>query len=162
MRIEEDYIAHGKKYHVAYNDVDSFGHLPQEKITQHYGVCYLGNEIVICWHEKKKEWSLPGGKREPGEDIEGTLRREVEEETNMRVVSHKPIGYQEVFSEDGASIIQLRSFCIVEPLGEFVSDPAGHVTAIKCIHPSKFNEYIDWGTIGDRIIERAEETRKHL
>lgn len=159
MRIEEDYIANGKKYHVVYSDTDSFEHLPQEKITQHYGVCFYGEKIVVCWHGKKEEWTLPGGKVESGESLEQTLFREVAEETNMSVISHTPIGYQEVFREDGTSVIQLRSVCVVEPIGEFVADKDGSITEIKCIDAKEWNEYIYWGDVGKRILERAREIK---
>lgn len=159
MRIEEDYVANGKKYHVIYSDADSFEHLPQEKITQHYGVCFYGEKIVVCWHGEKKEWTLPGGKVEAGESLEQTLLREVAEETNMSVISSTPIGYQEVFREDGTSVIQLRSVCVVEPMGEFVADKDGSITKIKCIDAKEWSEYVHWGDVGKRILERALETR---
>lgn len=160
MRIEEDYIANGKKYHVVYNDVDSFEHLPQEKITQHYGVCFYGEKIVVCWHGKKEEWTLPGGKVEAGESLEQTLLREVAEETNMSVISHAPIGYQEVFREDGTSVIQLRSVCTVEPIGGFVADKDGSITKIEYIDAKDWNDYIHWGDVGKRILERAQEIKR--
>lgn len=36
---------------------------------------------------------MPGGRREPGESIEATLRREMLEETGWTVASHHPLGF---------------------------------------------------------------------
>jgi hypothetical protein len=51
---------------------------------------------------------------------------------------------------------------IVEPIGEFKSDPDGDVTEIKLINPSDYKEYFDWGVIGDRIMEQALEIKKTI
>ena len=74
----------------------------------------------------------------------------------MKIMTSTPIGYQKV--EIGNKIIyQLRYACIVEPYGEFISDPAGSITEIKLIDPKDYKQYFDWGKIGDRILERALE-----
>ena len=52
---------------------------------------------------------------------------------------------------------QTRSFCIVEPYGDFVSDPDGDITEIKLIDQRDYKQYFDWGKVGDRIMERAIE-----
>jgi hypothetical protein len=77
----------------------------------------------------------------------------------MRILNSTPIGYQEVQIDDKI-IYQLRYACIVEPYGEFISDPAGSVTKIKLIDPKDYKQYFDWGKIGERIIERALEILK--
>jgi 8-oxo-dGTP diphosphatase len=41
-------------------------------------------EIVVVHRPKYDDWSLPKGKRDPGETDEQTARREVEEETGLR------------------------------------------------------------------------------
>jgi ADP-ribose pyrophosphatase YjhB (NUDIX family) len=87
--------------------------------------------------------------------------REVEEETNMKVISQKLIGYQDIYENDRV-VRQTRSVCIVEPIGEFKSDPDGDVTEIKLINPSDYKEYFDWGVIGDRIMEQALEIKKTI
>lgn len=148
----------GQEYVFEYRDADNFDDLDPGKCTQTYGVCFCDGKLVIGFGGRKKDWGLIGGTIEPGETFEQTLRREIQEEANMEVLSMKPIGYQKVLSHDG--ICQLRYACTVRPFGPFVSDPAGSVTEIKLIDPADYKKYFDWGRIGDRIMERALELVK--
>jgi len=152
----------GKSLLIEYNDADNFSQIPYSEINQHYGVCFLDGKIVIGWHGKKEKWSLLGGKVEPNEDITSTLIREVQEESNMRILKHKPIGYQKVTQEDGGYVYQLRSCCIVEPIGNFVNDPSESVTKIALISPEQWNEFIDWGMVGEHILERALKIKQQM
>lgn len=40
-----------------------------------------GNQYVFCKHKQRDTWEIPGGHREPGEEILDTARRELYEET---------------------------------------------------------------------------------
>jgi len=155
MEIEDDIAYDGKSFHIVYRDADNFDDLPKELVQQRYGVCFYGAKIVVGWHPRGGQWSLLGGKVELGETFDEALEREVIEESNMRVLQHSPIGFQKVIKQDGGFVYQLRSRCIVEPIGEFVSDPSGGVTAIKYIDVSEWDEYVHWGAVGRRILERA-------
>lgn len=46
------------------------------------GVIFLGDNIILLKNERD-EWELPGGKLEPGEDIEKCLAREIHEELSI-------------------------------------------------------------------------------
>lgn len=148
-------IHSGVKYNLTYHDCNDFKQLVGKDLQQSYGVCFYNKKLVIVYGEPK--WGLVGGHIEKGETPEFALEREVQEETNMRVLKQIPIGYQEVIKPDGTSDFQLRSFCIVEPIGEFVKDPVGSITEIKLIDPKDYKKYFNWGKIGDRIMERALE-----
>lgn len=121
-----------------------------------HGFCFYQGKIVIIFDGEKGRWAAPGGGIEQGETIEEAVVREVAEETNMRVVHQEYIGYQDVTSASG-TIRQTRSFCIVEPIGDFEADPGGEVTEIKLIDPVLYKEYFDWGKIGDRVMAVALE-----
>ncbi|MFH1454857.1 MAG: NUDIX hydrolase [bacterium] len=151
----------GVKCVFEYHECDSFGHLLSKKVTQAYGVCFVGDKIVIVYSSKNNHWILPGGSIEKGETFEECLKREIKEESNMRVISFMPIGYQEVRIE-GRILNQLRYFCIVEPYGDFISDPDGSITKIKLIDPRDYKQYFDWGEIGDKIMERAIELKNNI
>jgi 8-oxo-dGTP pyrophosphatase MutT (NUDIX family) len=106
----------------------------------------------------KHAWGLVGGGLEAGETYEECLKREIKEESNMRVLSFVPVGAQEV-QFDGKIIYQLRYACIIQPYGDFVSDPDGDVSEIKLIDPKDYKQYFDWGDVGERIVERAIELK---
>ncbi len=148
----------GVEYIFEYSDSDSFDHLDKTKCTQTYGVCFSDRKIVIGFGGKKKTWGLIGGTIEPGETFEQTLKREIQEESNMEVLSYLPIGYQKVIdTRDDSFVYQMRYVCKVKPYGTFISDPAESVTEIKLIDIKDYKQYFDWGTVGDRIMERALE-----
>lgn len=150
----------GVKYIVEYSDADSFDNLPKENCTQTYGVCFYDDKMVVAHNGHKDTWGLVGGTIEKGESFEETLRREIREESNMEILSFKPIGYQKVTdTRDNSEIYQLRFLCIVRPYGPFEGDPAGAVTDIKLIDPKDYKQYFDWGDIGERIIQRALEIK---
>jgi len=154
-------ILDGKIYKLKYANADTFDDLPKRKCRQAYGVCFYNDKLVVGFDGKKRIWTLIGGTIETGETFEQTLAREVQEESNMKVLKSVPIGYQEVTDlENNKIIYQLRYCCIVKPFGPFISDPSMSVTKIKLINPLDYKKYFDWGKIGDCIIDRAIELKK--
>lgn len=150
----------GKTSTLKYTDTDSFDNLEMKKCRQVYGVCFCDDRMVIVLNGNKSNWGLPGGTLEEGESIEEALKREMMEETNMRVEKWRPLGVQEVIHGDGSSIYQLRVVCKVSPVGPFVYDPDGTVTEIKLIDPNDYKKYFDWGEIGEKIVNRAKEFKE--
>ncbi|OHA91630.1 MAG: hypothetical protein A2758_00800 [Candidatus Zambryskibacteria bacterium RIFCSPHIGHO2_01_FULL_49_18] len=131
----------------------------EDKILQGvHAFCFCGDKMAIVKHAKSG-WMPPGGAIEPGESYEEAVVREVKEETNMKILKQELIGYQDIYEPDRI-VRQTRSFCLVEPYGDFSGDPDGEVTEIKLIDPKDYKKYFDWGKIGERIIERAMELKK--
>jgi 8-oxo-dGTP diphosphatase len=128
-------------------------------LTGVHGFCFCNGKLVIVYAENKKYWTPPGGAIEQGETYEEAVIREIKEETNMKVLHQELIGFQDIYERD-RTIRQTRSFCIVEPYGDFVSDPDEDITEIKLIDPEDFKQYFDWLKIGDRLMERALEMLK--
>jgi 8-oxo-dGTP pyrophosphatase MutT (NUDIX family) len=164
MDLTNTYKGHaGVEYIFEYSDTDSFIDLDINKCTQTYAVCFCEGKMVIGFGGKKNSWGLIGGTIEKGERLEQTLRREIKEESNMEILSYKPIGYQKVTdTRDNSFFYQLRYVALVTPYGPFIADPDDSITEIKLIDPADYKQYFDWGNIGDRIIERALELKSGL
>ena len=137
-----------------YEDKDPNQDLEGKMLTGVHGFCFCDGKLVVVYAENKKYWTLPGGDIESGETYEEATIREIQEESNMKVLHQELIGYQDIYEPDRI-VRQTRSFCIVEPYGDFISDPDEDITEIKLIDPKDFKQYIDWLKIGDRIMERA-------
>lgn len=54
---------------------------------------------VFCKHKERETWEVPGGHREPGEDILETAKRELYEETGAIDFDMKPICVYSVMAE---------------------------------------------------------------
>lgn len=144
-----------------YRDLDSLDEIKDKKVDGVHAYCFCGDKLVLVYAEKKGYWTPAGGAIELGESIEEAVIREVKEETNMKVLKQKIIGYQEVFEPDRIHT-QTRSVCIVEPYAPFVYDPDGDITEIKLIDPKDYKKYFDWGEVGDYLIQRALESLEDL
>jgi 8-oxo-dGTP diphosphatase len=61
-------------------------------VTNVHVVCFAGDRIVLC-EAGRGVWFLPGGGREPGEDVEQCVRRELREEAGASLAGPvRPIG----------------------------------------------------------------------
>ncbi len=123
----------GVVYKLRYSDHDGFDHLPYKQCKQVYGVCFYNDNMVVVYSTNDRKgniWNLPGGTKEKGETYERTLIREIQEETNMRVLKYLPVGVQKVVNPDRSIDYQLRYAALVEPIGEFESDPDGDIQKI--------------------------------
>jgi 8-oxo-dGTP pyrophosphatase MutT (NUDIX family) len=149
----------GDELPVVYRDIDSLEDLESRSVKAVHAYCFYKDMFVIVY--SKGSWTPAGGSVEKGESPEQAIVREVREETNMKVLKHAFLGYQDIFDVNGV-ITQTRSVCIVESYGDFISDPDGDITEIKLIEPSRYKEYFDWGIIGDHLMERARLLKHEL
>ncbi len=125
-----------------------------------HAFCLYNGKMILVNHPKSG-WMPPGGHIEPGEAYEDAIVREVQEETNMKVLRQELIGFMDVW-EPNRTVRQIRSFCIVEPYGDFVEDPDGEIMEMKLIDPADYKQYFNWGEAGERIMERVQELAKGL
>jgi ADP-ribose pyrophosphatase YjhB (NUDIX family) len=139
-----------------YRETDPLEGLEGKRLGHVHAFAFYEGKLVIIFNKHHKTWSVPGGSIEPGETIEEALVREVQEESNMKVLHQELIGYQDNYSNLGI-IRQTRSFCIVEPYGDFVMDPDDDIVEVKLIDPADYKQYFDWGPIGDRVMAVALE-----
>ncbi len=153
-------IGDGEVFKTIYDeDSDPLENLEGKILQGIHAFCFYGDKMILVKHPKSG-WMPPGGGIEIGENIAEATIREVKEETNMKVLHQERIGFLDVF-ESNRTVRQIRSFCIVEPYGDFVQDPDGEITEIKLIDPKDYRQYFNWGEVGDRIMERAVELHKN-
>ncbi len=147
---------------VVYRDFDSIEELEDRKVSAVHAFCFCKGKLVIVYAANRDSWTPPGGGVDEGEGVIEAIYREIKEESNMKVLKHAFIGYQDI-SEPEQMLTQVRSVCIVEPYGDFIGDPDdGEITEIKLIDPAEYKDYFDWKEIGDHIVERAIELSKKL
>lgn len=162
MKIESTLVNRAQKIiKVIYREDDPLKDLEGIVLQGVHAYCFYEDKLIVVYADKKKYWTPPGGGIESGETYEEAVVREVAEETNMKVLHQELIGYQDVYESDRI-VRQTRSFCIVEPFGDFVSDPDGDITKIALIDPKEYKKYFDWGMIGERVMKRALELKSSL
>lgn len=140
-----------------YHEVDDFDMLEGLEVRQCYSTAFCGDKMVLVHNGKKDHWGLVGGTVEPGEILEETLVREIQEESNMKVLEMRPIGYQKVINLKGGEedYYQTRWFAVVEPYGPFESDPDGTIDKIALVDPQEYKDFFDWGETGDAIVGKG-------
>jgi 8-oxo-dGTP diphosphatase len=144
-----------------FEGIDPMSNLDGKCLQGVHAYCFCKGQLVLVYTAKKEYWTPPGGHIEDGETIEEAVIREVKEESNMKVLHQELIGFIDV-NEPDQIVRQTRSFCIVEPYGDFVSDPDGDITEIKMIDPKDYKEYFDWGKSGDRVMQKALELKNKI
>lgn len=144
----------GQVLDVVYRDMDSESDILNKKIKSVHAYCFYGDKLVLVYAKDKSYWTLPGGGVEAGESAHDAIIREIKEESNMKVLHHQFLGYQDVTEPHGI-VSQTRSVCIVEPYGPFTGDPDGDITEIACVDPSDYKKYFNWGEVGDHLMQRA-------
>lgn len=137
---------------VEWYDVHEKEDIPDLEWHQVYVVGNYQGKVAIVMYPDSQD-NLPGGGIEPGESLEQAMVRELEEETNMRVVSWEPLGYQVCTRrETGEVSNQFRAYAKLEKIGEFANDPGGNIIGHKLIELDEMNDYIRYGVVGEQLI----------
>ncbi len=167
--INEYHGLSGEDYRFEYYESDSLGHLPKDKLSQVAIVAFHKDKLLLVNNTTKPgTYGLISGSIEPDEIPEECLPRELQEESNMRVVGEpRMIGYQKCTNlshPEKPDEYQLRYFARVEPIGPFTPDcdPDGDVTEVLEIDPADYKKYFDWGETGDVIMNRGLDFLKVL
>jgi ADP-ribose pyrophosphatase YjhB (NUDIX family) len=69
---------------------------PDERLVTSVRAVVLRGEDVLVLRNPDGVHALPGGRREPGESFEETLRREVLEETGYELRNPRPLGFAQL------------------------------------------------------------------
>lgn len=157
--IKSSFIYKGNQILIDWFDVDSKDEIPDLPWQQIYVIGDVGGKVPLVYYAHGRE-NLPGGHTEPGETLEQTLCREVQEELNMRVIEWRPIGYQVLTNPDGKVDYQFRAVAKLEKLGEFAGDVGGSVIDYRLVDIDEVNQRIGYGDVGEHMIDRAKKCLK--
>lgn len=81
-----------------------------------------GGKWVLCKHRQRDTYEVPGGHREPGEDILTTARRELYEESGALTYEIRPVCVYSVFSGGEETFGMLYYAEVTEFEGELHSE----------------------------------------
>ncbi|MEE9202897.1 MAG: NUDIX hydrolase [Dehalococcoidia bacterium] len=82
-----------------------------------------GVEVVLCGRLAPRLWGLPKGTPNPGETLEAAARREVQEETGLRVeAGPKASSIRYWFSHGGVMFHKTVHFFLMRPVGGALED----------------------------------------
>lgn len=132
--------------------------IPDLDWKQVYAIGDVDGLVPIVHYEDDHD-NLPGGKSEPGETIEQTLIREMDEEIKMKVISWEPLGYQEWIESGKCAVNALRVYVKLAREEEFTNDPGGSVIGHNLVPLDKLNGHINYHSIGDRMVELVKKIR---
>jgi len=95
---------------------------PVQRAVSAGGIVYRmiesGTEFAVCGRDSDGVWGLPKGTPDPGESLEQTAVREVEEETGLKVRVVDKIGVIEYwFSREGVRYHKWVHYYLMEAVG---------------------------------------------
>lgn len=114
-------------------------------ITQASGVCFDEQGRILLLKQEGKKWNIPGGTPEGSETPEETLRREVYEETTVKLGKCEPIAYQEVREDGILTKYQVRFACLVDSIEpQKIDPPKGKIHQRLFVEPERAMDYIEY------------------
>jgi 8-oxo-dGTP diphosphatase len=107
--------------------------LPNERLTfAVIGARYRG-KWVFCRQRKRRTYEMPGGHREPGEDITDAAKRELYEETGAVDFALSPICIYSMM-DDGKTRYGRLFYAEIHTLGEL---PESEIAEIVLLEPCR-------------------------
>jgi len=157
--VKSSFTFRDQLFHIDWYDIHD-GELPDLPWQQVYAIGDVDGLVPIVHYPGDDNDNLPGGRSEPGETIEQTLVRELDEEIKAKVISWYPLGYQDGINTDGKRIYQLRVYAKLTIDDKFVKDPGGSVIGHSLVPLEELNQHIKWGEIGDRLVDMVLRLKK--
>lgn len=144
-----------KAYEIIWHDSTDFSRI--SPITQVYGVCFTKDRKICIVENPRGHWTLPGGTPEKGESFKQTLKREVDEEADIKITNIELLGYQKVNNKKiGRNVYQLRYSAIISKIKKQTIDPATKRIGERAfIKPEDFLKYVKWGNTGEAMLKKA-------
>jgi 8-oxo-dGTP pyrophosphatase MutT (NUDIX family) len=158
--IASSFVYRGKTIQLEWYDLVGQD-LPDLPWQQIYVIGDVEGLVPVVRYDSGDKDNLPGGKVESGESPDETIKREIKEEVNCKVLAWSPIGYQKLTEPDGRVVYQLRVAARLEKLGKFVNDIGGAVVGYKLVEIDTLNSHIQYDEVGERMVELTKRVRKN-
>lgn len=113
------------------------------------GQVLLGKKEEVEDHPISDEWHFPGGHIEEGEEPEKTVKREIEEETGLKVTVHQLVGATTGTWREEESPLRLIFHCEAQHQD---AEAADDLVDVKWVSPNKVLEETE--SEADMIKER--------
>jgi len=144
-------------YELELHSLDNYCDL--SKVDQVQAVCFLNSNEVVFYKNIEGYLGNPGGTVEKGESIEKTIKRELIEEAQLKLIDWRTIGFEQVFYpkklESKEKSCFLRIVAKVELMDKPIKDPDGKAIDRVVIDINKAIEKLNWGEKGEKLIELA-------
>ena len=136
---------------------------PNEVVEAAGGVLWKqtssGLKLAIIHRQRYDDWSLPKGKREPGERWETTALREVLEETGCQATLGEFIGSAS-YLINPQKTPKVVLFWNMHTKNEFSFQPNDEVDRIKWVSPQKALKTLNYGEERDIIKKATQQMQK--
>jgi 8-oxo-dGTP pyrophosphatase MutT (NUDIX family) len=114
-------------------------------------------EVVICGRTAENVWGLPKGTPDPGESLEQTAVREVEEETGLHVAPGESVGAIDYwFTRDGVRFHKQVHHWLMEPTGGDVAHHDAEFDAVEWVPVGRALRMLSYGN-ERKVLARAME-----
>ena len=114
-------------------------------------------EVLLCGRERPRIWALPKGTPNTGESLEETARREVEEETGIKVRIDREIGHIEYSFHrpgDGAPCDKVVHFYLMLPIGGDISRHDAEFDRVEWMEADRARQRLTHANEA-RLVEKA-------
>ena len=111
------------------------------------------NSWVFCKHKDRDTYEVPGGHREPGEDIEETARRELYEETGAIDFSIVPVCVYSVTAPDNFDGVETFGMLFYADISSF--EPELHSEIERIVITDELPSAWTYPLIQPKLLEEA-------
>ncbi len=149
----------GGDYEMELHTLDD--HCNLSSIQQVQAVCFLNSKEIVLYENIEGWFGNPGGTLESGELVEETLKRELIEEAQLKLIDWKTIGVEQIFHpnklEPRKESCFLRVVAQVELINKPVKDPDGKAIGRVVVNIDEAVNKLNWGEKGEQLIKLALE-----
>ncbi len=144
-------------YTSKFYQLDDWKELP--RIDQVQAVCFLNKNQIVFYKNIKGFLGNPGGGPKKNETPKQTLKRELIEEAQLKLLNWATIGYEKLDYIKNDEVFKtqyfLRAIAKVELIDAKIKDPDGKGIKRIVVDTNDATKILNWGKEGEILIELA-------